>query len=74
MNNGLSADQQHDEWDSFEECFDLPESFDDSEIDEEGELGEDLPVFDPMEDDFEPPQASDDLLDDPLIWIAIGEI
>ena len=74
MNNGPSANQQDTQWDSFEECFDLPEDFDDSEIDEESELGEELPVFDPIEDDFEPLEASDDLLDDPLIWLAIGEI
>jgi hypothetical protein len=51
--------------------FGLPEDFDESQTDEESELGESLPVFDPIEDDLEPLQAFDDLLDDPLIWMLM---
>lgn len=80
MNNGESTNQQNDELVSLEEYFeeedfDLEACFDDDEIDEEeSELGEELPVFDSMEDDFEPLQADDDPLDDPLVWTLVIEV
>jgi hypothetical protein len=78
MNNGPSANQQNDESleEYFEEDFDLEACFDDDEIDEEeSELDEELPVFDAMEDDFEPPPDNDnDPLDDPLVWTLLIDV